>query len=68
MYRAKLSTADSLYLLWVMCSWGKITLVAVLQKSSGFEQNQEKLKELLNQKLTDKSELNQCLFSEHLVA
>ena len=48
-----------------MCSWGKITLVAVLQKSSGFEQNQEKLKEL---KLTDKSELNQCLFSENLVA
>ena len=51
-----------------MCSWGKITVVAVLQKSSGFEQNQEKLKELLNQKLTDKSEMNQCLFSEHLVA
>ena len=48
-----------------MCSWGKITLVAVFQKSSGFEQNQEQLKEL---KLIDISELNQCLFSEHLVA
>ena len=60
-YRAKVSTADSSYVVE-----GKITLVAVVQKSwFDFEQNQEHLKEL---KLIDKSELNHCLFPKHLVA
>ena len=57
-YKAKLSTADALYVVD-----SKITLVAVVQKRcNDFERNWEHLKEL---KLK-KSELNQCLFSEHL--
>ena len=57
-YEAKLSTADALYVVD-----GKTTLVAVVQKRyNDFEQNWEHLKEL---KLK-KSELNQCLFPEHL--
>ena len=60
-YRAEVSTADSRIQLRAKL----LQLLLCRRVGFDFEQNQEHLKEL---RLIDKSEVNHCLFSKHLVA